>query len=179
VNRDELEHLLRASARIAEESDVIVFGSQAILGSFDDAELPEEAISSIELDVCFRGDPDVEKADRVDGAIGELSTFHLNFGIYAQGVSISTAILPPDWERRLVVYDTPGTHPGRGLCLEPHDLVASKLAAGRDKDFAFARALLREKLLDQDTLLQRIDELPIGDTDRTHLTTWVEAHTRQ
>jgi hypothetical protein len=175
VTRDQLEHLLRASARIAEERDVIVFGSQAILGSFDDVELPDEAIGSIELDVCFRNDPDVEKADRVDGAIGELSAFHHSFGIYAQGISITTAILPPGWERRLVVYDTPGTEPGRGLCLESHDLAASKLAAGREKDFEFARALLREHLLDPTTLLERVGDLPIGDADRAYLATWISA----
>jgi hypothetical protein len=129
VNRDELEHLLRASARIADEHDVIVFGSQAILGSYDEAELPDEAIGSIELDVCFRDDPDVSKADAVDGATGELSAFHLTFGVPAQGISLTTAILPPGGEDRSVVYDTAGTEPGRGLCLEPHDLVASKLAA--------------------------------------------------
>lgn len=38
---------------------MIVFGSQAILGSFDDSELPDEAIGSIELDVCFHDDPSV------------------------------------------------------------------------------------------------------------------------
>ncbi|HEV7762506.1 MAG TPA: hypothetical protein VGO78_26035 [Acidimicrobiales bacterium] len=175
MTRDQLEHLLRASARIAAERDVIVFGSQAILGSFDDTDLPDEAIGSIELDVCFRDDPDVQKADRVDDAIGELSAFHHSFGIYAQGIGITTAIVPPGWERRLVVYDTAGTEPGRGLCLEPHDLVASKLAAGRDKDYAFARALLREGLVDATTLLHRVGNLPIDDADRTHLTTWIDA----
>jgi hypothetical protein len=175
VTRDQLEHLLRASARIAAERDVIVFGSQAILGSFDDADLPDEAIGSIELDVCFRDDPDVEKADRVDGAIGELSAFHHGFGIYALGIGITTAILPPGWERRLVVYDTAGTEPGRGLCLEPHDLVASKLAAGRDKDYAFARALLQEGLVDATTLRDRVGRLPIDEADRTPLTAWIDA----
>lgn len=177
MTRDQLEHLLRATARIAGERDVIVFGSQAILGSFDDAQLPDDAIGSIELDVCFRNDPDVEKADRVDGAIGELSAFHHSFGIYAQGISITTAILPPGWERRLVAYETPGAEPGRGLCLEPHDLVASKLAAGRDKDFEFARVLLREHLLDPTTLLKRVEDLPIDHADRTHLITWIDART--
>jgi hypothetical protein len=175
VTRAELEHLLRASARIAEERDVIVFGSQAILGSFDDAQLPDEAVGSIELDVCFRDDPGTEKSDRVDGAIGELSAFHHSFGVYAQGISITTAILPPGWERRLVVYDTPAAEPGRGLCLEPHDLVASKLAAGREKDFEFARALLREHLIDSATLIKHVEELPIDDAGRRHLITWIKA----
>jgi hypothetical protein len=98
VTRDQLEHVLRAVARIAGEPEVIVVGSQSILGSFDDGQLPDDAIGSIEADVCFRDDPSNEKADRVDGAIGELSPFHESFGFYAQGVSITTAILPEGWE---------------------------------------------------------------------------------
>jgi hypothetical protein len=175
VTRDQLEHLLRAVARIAGERDVIVVGSQAILGSFDDELLPDEAVGSIEADVCFRDDPTNEKSDRVDGAIGELSPFHDSFGIYAQGVSITTAILPPGWERRLVTFETPGAEPGRGLCLEPHDLVASKLVAGREKDFEFVAALLRERLVDPAVLLERVAELPIDEAERSHLRAWVTA----
>jgi hypothetical protein len=143
MRRDQLEHVLRAASRIGAEPDLVVIGSQAILGTYDEDQLPEEAVASIEADICFLDDPDEEKADRVDGAIGELSPFHSSFGIYAQGVSIRTATLPREWAHRLVVLDTPATEPGRGLCLEPHDLVVSKLVAGREKDFRFTEAFLR------------------------------------
>jgi hypothetical protein len=53
VTRDELGHLLRAASQTAEEPDVIVVGSQAILGSFPDTWLPAEVIGSIEADFCF------------------------------------------------------------------------------------------------------------------------------
>ena len=91
MTRDELEHLLRAASRIAEDPDVVVVGSQAILGSFGDWELPDEAVGSIEADFCFRDDVANAKSDRVDGAIGELSAFHASFGVYAQGVGLDTA----------------------------------------------------------------------------------------
>ena len=84
----------------------------------------------------------------MDGAIGELSQFHETYQYYAQGVSTSTAVLGPGWEDRLVVFENASTRPGRGLCLDPHDCVAAKLVAGRDKDFEFAAALLREELVD-------------------------------
>jgi hypothetical protein len=48
MTRDELEHLLRAASRIAEDPDVVVVGSQAILGSFGDWELPDEAVRRVE-----------------------------------------------------------------------------------------------------------------------------------
>lgn len=129
MKRRELEHVLRAASRIAEESDVLVIGSQSIGGSVDDADLPPEASASIEVDVTFFDDVDDEKSDAVDGAIGELSSFHETFGYYAQGVSITTAILPTGWRDRVVEFRTPGTEPARGLCLERHDLVLAKLAA--------------------------------------------------
>lgn len=177
MTRDQLEHILRAAARIAEDPDVIVLGSQAILGSFDDPELPDEAIGSVEADICFADDADNRKSDRVDGAIGELSTFHESFGIYAQGVSIGTALLPPDWGDRVVELDSPSTAPGRGFCLEPHDLIASKLAAGREKDFDFTRALLREQLVDADTIAARVAALPIDQHQIETLLTWIQAQT--
>ncbi|KGN32187.1 hypothetical protein N802_11050 [Knoellia sinensis KCTC 19936] len=43
MKRDQLAHILRAAARIANDDEVIVIGSQAILGSFDEDDLPEPA----------------------------------------------------------------------------------------------------------------------------------------
>ena len=61
----------------------------------------------------------------VDGAIGEPSPFHHTFGVYAQGVSIETAVLPPGWQHRLVVIDTPGSQPGRAVESVPDAFVFS------------------------------------------------------
>lgn len=156
MRRGELEHVLRIACEIANTSEALVIGSQAILGSFSEDALPPEAFRSIEVDLAFLDDGDDERSDRVDGAIGELSQFHETYGYYAQGVSVSTAILPSGWRDRLIVFDTPGTAPGRGLCLEPHDLVVSKLVAFRKKDQEFAAALLHTGLVDANTLHARI-----------------------
>lgn len=43
MKRAQLEHVLRAAAQIADTQDIIVLGSQAILGSLTDEELPPEA----------------------------------------------------------------------------------------------------------------------------------------
>jgi hypothetical protein len=156
VTREQLEHILRAASKIARDPDVLVIGSQSVLGSFAEDDLPFEATSSIEADVAFFDDPADAKADQVDGAIGELSPFHETFGYYAQGVSVSTAVLPEGWQGRVVAFVTPGTAPGRGLCLDPHDCVVSKLVAGREKDLSFAAALVREGLIDPDVIADRI-----------------------
>jgi hypothetical protein len=116
VTREQLAHVLRAASRIAEVRDVVVIGSQSVLGTFANEVLPEEVIGSIEVDVAFLDDPANEKSDKVDGAIGELSQFHETYQYYAQGVNTSTAVLGPGWEDRLVVFENASTKPGRGLC---------------------------------------------------------------
>jgi hypothetical protein len=119
-------------------------GSQSVLAAIPENRLPEEAIGSIEVDIAFFDDTADGKADLVDGAIGELSPFHETFGYYAQGVSVSTAVLPRGWRDRVVVLETASTARGGSYRLEPHDCVVSKLVAGREKDYAFADALAQE-----------------------------------
>ena len=94
---------------IVEDPDVLVIGSQSILGSYSEDELPPEATGSMEVDTAFFVDPDEAKSDLVDAAIGELSQFHNEFGYYPQGVSVTTGVFPPGWIDRLVTYETPST----------------------------------------------------------------------
>ncbi len=142
MNREQLAHIVRAAATITGDSDIVIVGSQSILGAADVESLPEEVTMSMEADVAFRHDIDAAKADAVDGAIGELSQFHETFGYYAQGVEISTAVLPVGWDVRAEILDRLDSRPGFARCLEPHDLVVSKLVAGRQKDIEFATALI-------------------------------------
>jgi hypothetical protein len=122
VRREQLEHILRAASQIANDPDVLVIGSQAILASFDDHLLPAVAIESAEVDVAFFNDPGGRKAGAVDGAIGEASEFDAMNGYYAQGADTTTATLPHGWWNRLVVVDNANTAPGRGHALDPHDV---------------------------------------------------------
>jgi len=135
------------------ETVFVVIGSQAILGSHPDA--PRSLRTSVEGDTYPKNHP--EKAIEVDGAIGELSPFHHEFGYYAHGVAPETATLPTGWEQRLVefpVNDPAGTI---GLCLEKHDLAFSKLAAGREKDIGFIRELPKHRLINRGRLLRLIE----------------------
>ena len=77
-----------------------MIGSQAILGAFDDDELPDSVKLSREADIAFLDDPTREKADAVEGAIGEMSAFHDANRVYAEGVHIDTAELPEGWRGR-------------------------------------------------------------------------------
>jgi hypothetical protein len=98
VTRQELEHLIRAAAQIADDDEIVVIGSQSILGRHPDA--PRTMRVSMEADLYPKNHP--ERSDVIDGAIGELSAFHETFGYYAQGVGPDTATLPRGWETRLV-----------------------------------------------------------------------------
>jgi hypothetical protein len=113
----------------------------------------------MEADIAFTDDPDDGKADMVDGAIGELSTFHETYGYYAQGVSITTAVLPAGWKDRIVHLDREDARPGHPRCLEAHDLVVAKLAAGREKDITFAIALIAAGIVDPAVLEQRANAI--------------------
>ena len=152
MNRAALEHVLRAASAITDEREIVVIGSQSVLGQFPDA--PAALLTSVEVDVYPRHAP--EKADLIDGAIGELSRFHETFGYYAHGVDDTTATLPYGWTERLVLVRNENTGGATGLCLEVHDLAISKLVAGRERDWAFLRVLARERLVDRRVLEDRL-----------------------
>ena len=157
MNRRALEHLLRAASAITNERNLIVIGSQAVLGQFPDA--PTTLLASVEADLYPSDAP--EKSDLIDGAIGELSRFHQAFGYYAHGVDETTALLPSGWKERLVPVHNENTGGATGWCLEAHDLAAAKLVAGRERDRDFIRTLLRERMVDPNVLRGRVPTLPL------------------
>jgi hypothetical protein len=174
VTREELEHAIRAACDVADDDAVYVFGSQAILGQFPDA--PAALRMSAEVDVSPRSHP--ERVDDVDGALGELSAFHDAFGFYVHGVAIETAILPSGWQQRVVIVQNSNTRQKAGLCIEGHDLAASKLAAFREKDRDFVRNLLRERMVTSPQLLDRLRRLPLDAKRVDRLVKWVETTER-
>jgi hypothetical protein len=168
---DQLEHAIRAACDVSGDKELLIFGSQAILGSYPDA--PESLRASIEVDVQSKNLP--EMTDYIDGALGQDSQFHVTNGFYVHGVSIEAATLPKGWSERTVTVSHPvGTRGCKGLCIEAHDLAASKLVAYREKDRVFVATLLIESLIDGATLLERVRTLPVNDDTRERLVRWVE-----
>lgn len=172
MNRAQLEHIIGAAATIAEDDDIVVLGSQAILGQFPDA--PPELLVSVEADVYPMRHP--ERADLVDGSIGELSPFHETFGYYAQGVGEETAVLPDGWKERLVPVQSRRTRGATGWCLEIHDLVVAKAFAGREKDQRFIEDVARHGLVKVAILEARLAsttrEPELHDVVRHRLARW-------
>jgi len=154
MNREQLEHLIRSAGTISGDDEIVVIGSQSILGQFPEA--PADLLRSMEADLYPKNRP--ELADLIDGSIGEGSPFHTTFGYYAQGVGVQTAVLPRGWQERVVVVRSAATRGTSGLCLEVHDLVISKLVAGREKDMEFGRVAANHGLVDVGILRARLAE---------------------
>jgi hypothetical protein len=165
----DFEHVVAAAAAITGHDEFVVIGSQAILGSYDYP--PDSMLESLEADIYPLHDP--AAADDIDGAIGDGSQFHLAYGYYAHGVGPETAIAPRGWQGRLVRRDIPARgHHGRpsvAWCLEAHDLVLAKCAAGRERDWDYAKEALRAGLVEGRELLARVAELPLDDERRAYV----------
>jgi hypothetical protein len=169
MRRDQLEHAIRAACQIIDAPAVIVVGSQAILGSYPENELPAEATMSMEVDILPIAEDAEETArlgDLIEGVAGELSEFESTHGFSIDGVDLTTSALPDGWRDRLVKVRNASTaalsgEPQfTGWCLEKHDLCAAKLCAFREKDRNFVRALLHARLVDASTVSDRLSSVP-------------------
>ena len=167
MRREHLEHVIRAAADVAGDADIIVVGSQAILGSFPGA--PPALLVSQEADVFPRNHP--ERAIAIDGSLGDGSMFHETFGYYAHGVGPETPKAPEGWHERLVALrvETGGGGSVTGWCMEAHDVVLAKCAAGRERDWAYAETAIRAGLVDTAELARRVATLPLKVRDVAHV----------
>jgi hypothetical protein len=169
MRRDQLEHAIRTACQILEHPAVIVIGSQSILGSYQEDELPSEATMSVEIDILPLADTDAETArlaDRIEGVAGEWSPFEEQHGFSIDGVDLQTAVLPRGWRDRLIKVQNANTAAPSGApqftgwCLDKEDLCVAKLCAFREKDRNFVAALLDARLVDAVTITARLHTLP-------------------
>jgi hypothetical protein len=164
MTRYQLEHVIRAAGTIAEVQNLIILGSQSILGQFPtipqnllatksiDLFIPNLLYRSMEVDLLVPNDS--AKTELLEACLGELSPFHETYGYYVQSVDYHTATLPAGWQERFVNICNQNTHWVTGHCLEIHDLILAKLVAGRDKDLEFFRACAILQLVTPTTLLE-------------------------
>jgi hypothetical protein len=169
MRRDQLEHAIRAACQIIDASEVIVVGSQAILGTFPETDLPAAATMSAEVDILPIADSNkatADLADRIEGVAGEFSSFEQLHGFSIDGVDLTTSALPDGWRDRLVPVQNENTAAPSGQpqfigwCLDKQDLCVAKLCALREKDRNFVAALLKAGLVDADIIASRLDAVP-------------------
>lgn len=94
-------------------------------------------------------------------------------------LALDAATLPSGWERRAKKVQNSNTRGFVGLCVEAHDLAASKLVAFRDKDRAFVRQLLAERLINERRLVRVLNLLPLPREERDRLIGWVDGTARE
>lgn len=183
MRRDQLEHAIRTACQIIGHDAVVVVGSQAILGSFAETELPAEATMSTEIDILPIGENGGETArlaDLIEGVAGEWSPFEEQHGFSIDGVDLETAVLPSGWRDRLIKVQNANTAAlsGKpqytGWCLDKEDLCVAKLCAFREKDRNFVAALLDAGLVNAGVITSRLSEVPAKHHPSTqHALTWL------
>jgi hypothetical protein len=167
LKREELEDAIRHATRVTEQREVLVIGSQAILGSYDETQLPERATLSEEVDIApIADDEEYTLATLIDVNLGEWSQFHVDHGFYVQGVNVTTAVLPNGWEARTVQVAPDGPNGPLARCLDPHDLCAAKLVRGEEKDLEFVGALVEAGRIDPASLVRICKKLPVSESRR-------------
>lgn len=169
MRRDQLEHAIRAACQITGLTEVIIVGSQAILGTFPEYELPGDATRSLEIDVLPIADTEGEiarLADEIEGVAGEFSAFAHTHGFSIDGVDLQTSALPDRWRERLVKVQNSNTAGPTGeprfigWCLDKEDLCVAKLCALREKDQNFVDALITANLVDSHVIARRLETVP-------------------
>jgi hypothetical protein len=152
VRRHELRTALKAAARVASEREFFIIGSQAVHAHCTRA--PAEVLLSQECDLYPCNRP--QSAALLDRELGRNSAFARRHGFYIDVVTPEIATLPEGWQQRVKLF-----HAGRttAFCLEIHDLLASKLAAGRLKDLELVGAVLKLRLARLSTLRARLAKM--------------------
>lgn len=152
MRREQFHELVTRAAEICSPEEPIIFGSQAVHAVTTTP--PAEVLVSVECDIWIRGKGIV--AERLTKELGKESSFARDKGVYADVLPPDLPTLPQGWEERLVSYRAGGI---TARCLEIHDLIVSKLAAGRLKDYEFIASGLIGKLARLEELQRRLERI--------------------
>ncbi len=166
MTKAEFEDLLKRAGKIARDRDFFLIGSQSLRGV--SPVVPRDFPKTIEADLYPRRHPQAWSLLRAE--LGNQSKFYKQHGYYLDCVDPGLATLPGGWTERLIPFRTPRTGGVTAWCLDPNDLFASKLAAWREKDRQFLRAMLRRKFARPGIVRRRIGELPVSSSHRLELT---------
>jgi hypothetical protein len=166
--RADLDHILRAAKELTGQSRFVLIGSAALIARL--RSVPLSMMMSREADLYADEIEDDESvATLIDGVLGEGSSFHEQFGYYADGVSAATAVMPTDWRSRSTKYlgrQAPGV---TAICPEQNDIGLAKICAWREKDRAWLKNGLGNGVLDLSKMRARLKKMPSHAPDRNEL----------
>jgi hypothetical protein len=157
MNLASLQHLVRSVRTLAVDRQVIVLGSASLLASFPElGDGSEPLVATYDADICPQPF-DETTALMIHESLGESGDFHQRHGYHADVLRDTIfETLPPGWRDRLI----PVPDCDKALALDPHDLAATKLLVGRDKDIALVRHLAKTDRLSQAMVTQRLETIP-------------------
>lgn len=134
----------------------MIVGSQSVHAATET--VPAEVTISNACDILVdESDP---AAAQIDAKLGRDSAIFDEHGVYLDIVPSTFPFLPAGWEDRVQMLEVGDL---RARCLELHDLVLSKLAAGRLKDNELIASLIHHELVDVEITRSRI--LEVGDPE--------------
>ena len=174
MNRRQLEHAIVEIGEGLGLDYFYIVSSAAILASLPDL---RDADLTATRDVDMVPNPsnpdDINRwADQVDVDLGEGSVFDLENGFYVQGLDRrSPTGAPTGWKDRAVWVTARNT---TALCMEKHDLAISKYGAGREQDLTFTAALARHGLVQESTLLERVEGLDVPEERAERIRTLIK-----
>lgn len=153
MNLRALQHLAKAAQALADDCQILVFGSASLLASFSElGHASGPLASTFDADICPQPF-DEPTGKMLEEALGEAHSFHSRHGYHADILRDSVLeTLPTGWRERLV----PVPDCANVLALEPHDLAAVKLLVARPKDLALLRILHDSGLLQAATVRERL-----------------------
>lgn len=151
-------NIIRAACRVAEQDQVLVIGSQSVLGTYGELELPEESTFSEEADVFpLFDDADGTKSTQIDGTLVEQVSSTRRSDTTLRALTAVPPPLPAGWAERLVPIETrtpTTTRAGAWTCTI---CAVQKLIANRDKDRAFVTALIHDDLVLVSYIRERLE----------------------
>lgn len=158
---DSLVHLARAVLAMTEVDRVIVFGSSSLLATHPQLGEQEGSPFLNTYDADLIPFPfEEELGIMLDEAFGEERMFHQKFGYHADIVRPKVAeTFPRQWEERL----NPLGNIKNVLCLDPHDMAATKCTIGREKDREQLGFLLSEGIIDPSVVRERMKEIELSE----------------
>ena len=160
MKREFLFKLFKEACRLTQHKDYVVVGSQSILGTQDEADLPGEMSMSIDVDSYTRSDPD--RIFDAKAALGEGSEFHQINGYFLDPVSPHLPSLPDGWQARMSSLEQDDI---RIWFLDPDNAAISKYARSQPNDLRWIRAGITSGYISLPKLKSRVASTTFLDAD--------------
>ena len=163
MNREELEHCLRAVADVTDKRELYLAGSNSVLAHFPEDVIPAVCLEEAEVDVATVEDTE-ENSYVISSTFWEGSDFVEMYGIEIDGIQLDEIALPNGWQDRLKLIEITPPYDDSLIsvyALDIYDVAASKTVAHREKDRRWLKALFDANLVSMGEVADRLNEMDL------------------